>query len=292
MKGGLFLAALLGVGAGSGVLLMVSGLRRREAPAGPPAWRVVMSRLLSRWPPQRLALMAVAAVVAFVATGWPVAGVLAGAAAGGLPAMLRPDQAAHRRTSRLEALAVWTEMLRDTLGAAAGLEQALRATAQTAPEVLRDDVNGLLERLDRGERLPDALRALADDFDDPVADLVVAALLLAAERQARQLGELLGSLATATREQVTMRLKADADRARVRTSVRVIVAATFAMGVALLLLDRAYLAPYGTVAGQLMLSVVGALFVGAFLWMSRIARLVAPPRLLHLERRTERRIPS
>ena len=64
---------------------------------------------------------------------------------------------------------------------------------------------------------------------DPTCDLVVAALILAAEHQAQRLGELLGSLAAAARDQATMRLRVEAGRARTRTSVKVIVGATGAL---------------------------------------------------------------
>ncbi|WP_436776778.1 type II secretion system F family protein [Yinghuangia sp. YIM S09857] len=160
------------------------------------------------------------------------------------------------------------------------MQQAIRATADVAPPALEMEIRALAVRVARGDRLPDALRAFADDVDDPIADLVVAALLLAAERQGGQLADLLGSLATATREQVTVRLKADADRAGVRTSVRVVVVVTLTMAFGLLLFDRDYLAPYGTAEGQLVLAVVGALFAAAFWWMTRLADDKPPVRIL------------
>ena len=90
---------------------------------------------------------------------------------------------------------------------------------------IRAEVATLALRLE-GERLVPALRAFADEVADPTCDLVVAALVLAAEHQAHRLGELLGSLAQAARDQATMRLRVEAGRARARTSVKVIVGAT------------------------------------------------------------------
>lgn len=58
---------------------------------------------------------------------------------------------------------------------------------------VREEVAELADRLDRGERLGPALRAFAARLADPAADLVAAALLLAAEHQARNLGELLAA---------------------------------------------------------------------------------------------------
>lgn len=284
------MAAVLGLGCGGGLVVAASGLlphHRANEPGGAvaPDGRIAaaVSRVGARLrgvSVRRLMGVGVCAAAVGALTGWPVAAVLAAAAAWALPVLLRPDRAARARTERIEAVAVWAEMLRDTLAAAAGLQQAIRATADVAPPALETEIRALAVRVERGEWLPDALRAFADDVDDPLADLVVAALLLAAERQAGQLADLLGSLAKATREQVTVRLRADADRARVRTSVRVVVTVTVTMAFGLLLLDRDYLAPYGTAEGQLVLALVGALFAAAFWWMAKLADADLPARVL------------
>ena len=169
-------------------------------------------------------------------------------------------------------MAGWAEMLRDTMAGSAGLEQAIVATAPLAPLPIRAEVATLAVRLE-GERLAPALRAFADEVADPTCDLVVAALVLAAEHQAQRLGELLGSLAAAARDQATMRLRVEAGRARTRTSVKVIVGATGALVVGLALFNRGYLAPYDTAVGQLVLLLVGGgLRRSAFVWLSRMTR--------------------
>lgn len=131
-----------------------------------------------------------------------------------------------------------------------------------------------------GERLGPALRAFADDVSDPTCDLVAAALVLAADHQAQRLGELLGSLAAAARDQATMRLRVEAGRARTRTSVKVIVGATSAMVLVLALFNRGYLSPYDTATGQLVLILVGAVFAVAFTWLARMTRPVVVDRFL------------
>src|SRR5438094_111914 len=85
----------------------------------------------------------------------------------------------------------------------------------------------------RGQRLVPALRAFADDLADPTADLVVAALVVAAGTHAGRLGDLLGALARAARDEATMQLRVEAGRARTRTAVRVVVGSTTAMAVGL-----------------------------------------------------------
>ncbi|WP_309114719.1 type II secretion system F family protein [Saccharothrix sp.] len=181
---------------------------------------------------------------------------------------------------RIEAIASWAEMLRDTLSAAAGLEQAILATAPLAPSPIREDVGELAAGIRTGERLEPALRRLADRWEDPVGDLVVAALLLAARQQTLQLAELLGSLADAARSQATMRMRVEAGRSRTRTSVRVIVGTTATFAAAVVVLNRDYLAAFDGITGQLVLLMIGGLFAAGFAWLARIARIAEPERFL------------
>jgi hypothetical protein len=60
----------------------------------------------------------------------------------------------------------------------------------------------------------------------------------------------------------------------------VIVGATLAMAAGLVVLNRAYLDPYDTPAGQVMLVAVGGLFAGSFVWLARAARPSQPERFL------------
>jgi hypothetical protein len=197
-----------------------------------------------------------------------------------LPRLLATDPDAKVRVAQIEAIAAWTEMLRDTLSAAAGLEQAITATAPIAPEAIRVQVAGLVARTARGQRLGPALRDFADELADPTGDLVVAALILAAEHQARDLSGLLAGLSSTARDQAGMRLRVAAGRARTVTSVRTIVAVTLAMAVGLVLFDRSWLDPYDTPSGQLVLLAVGGVFAGALSWLARIGRLREPARVL------------
>ena len=272
------LGALSGAGIGLGLLLAWVGWRGVEMPRP--------SRRLQRRQVERInlriALAVGAAVVVGAATGWPVGAVLAALAGWGAPSLLGGAKGAQAAVGRIEAVAGWAEMLRDTMAGAAGLEQTIVATASLAPLPIRAEVATLALRL-QGERLAPALRSFADEVADPTCDLVVAALILAAEHQASRLGELLGSLAQAARDQATMRLRVEAGRARVRTSVKVIVGVTGALILALAVLNRGYLSPYDTAVGQLVLVLVGALFAAAFMWLARMTRPASVERFLAAE---------
>lgn len=276
MTGDTSLAVLLGTVTGLGLVLIVLGTQRRRhtvrrARTWPWQWRPAPWRVT--------ATLASALVVAGV-TRWPVGAVLAALACWWLPALLGRDQETTHQVARIEAVASWTESLRDTLAAAAGLEQAIVATVPAAPTPIAEDLAELARRIEAGQRLGDALHAFADRLTDPTADLVVASLILAAEQQSRDLGQLLGRLATAAREQAAMRMRVAAGRARLRSSVRIIMACTVVLTVGLSLWSRPYLAPYDSAVGQLVLGMVAVTFSAAFAWLRRISKVEQPTRVL------------
>jgi Flp pilus assembly protein TadB len=277
MTGYVPLMGLLGLGAGCGLLLLIRAWRPPVSATGPTC------RLRRRREPRRhagrwLAIAAGTGLLVGAITGWVVGGLLAAMGAWSLPRILGSSTAEGEQTARVEGIAGWTEMLRDTLAAAAGLEQTILATAPTAPQAIRPQVTEMAARLERGERLSPALRQLANDLADPTADLVIAALRLASEHQARQLASLLGELADTARGQVEMRHRIEASRARTRTTLRVVVITTLTFAGALILFNPQFLTPYDSLAGQLILLLIGALFTVAFVWLRHMARIEEPDR--------------
>ncbi|USX56432.1 type II secretion system F family protein [Lentzea sp. HUAS12] len=272
-------ALVLGLGTGLGLWLFIAGWRGTKRPIRRPC-KQPRSAQRRRRDLIRTAIAITAAMVVGAATGWVVGAVLAALAAWALPPVLGRDPEHVRRTARVEAIATWTEMLRDTLSAASGLEQAILATAPLAPAPIRGEVVALAARLENGERFVPSLRLLADEFADPTGDLVIAALVNAAEQQSRQLAELLGALAHTAREQVSMRMRVEAGRARTRTSVRVIVGTTLVFAIAVVVLNRSYVSAYDSATGQTVLLGVGLLFTAGFAWLNRVSRVAELPRLL------------
>ncbi|MCM3883131.1 type II secretion system F family protein [Frankia sp. R82] len=277
---GLF--GLFGLGIGTGLFLIFYGwrgvanddVRPRSVRTLPLPWRT--DPRFGRW----AAASIVAGIVAGMVTGWIVGGLLTALAVYGLPRMLGPDRAQARHVARTQSIAVWAEQLRDTLAAAAGLEQAILATAPAAPTAIRVDVAALAARVERRERLAPALRGLADDLNDPLADLVLGALILASEHQARQLSALLGQLAATARAQVDMLGRIEVGRARTRTTMRVVVVTSMVFAGGLVVFDRAFLAPYSSATGQLVLLCVGAIFIAGFVWLKRMSHINTPARFL------------
>ncbi|MGA2284632.1 MAG: pilus assembly protein TadB, partial [Candidatus Dormibacteria bacterium] len=123
------LAGLCGTIVGLGLVVIVAGLRGVELPrpvrsvGRPRAERATL----------RLGLAVGAAVLVGAATGWPVGALWAGLAGWGAPGLLAAGTKGRgEAVGRIEAVAGWSEMLRDTMAGAAGLEQAIAATAAVA----------------------------------------------------------------------------------------------------------------------------------------------------------------
>lgn len=231
----------------------------------------------------RIALGVGCAVVVGVVTRWPMAALLLGVAGFLAPSLLGGEAERKAKLDRIEAVASWAEMLRDTMAGSGGLEQSIIATAGLAPQPIRTDVVRLAARLER-ERLAPSLRVFAEDLDDPTADLVVAALILAADKSPKRLGDLLGRLARSAREDVNMRLRVESGRSRTRTSVKVITVFTTLFAVFLIMFNRTYLEPYDTIEGQAVLGFIGLCFGAAFYWLSRSFRLESEERFLRMDR--------
>ncbi|NYD20935.1 type II secretion system F family protein [Kineococcus aurantiacus] len=270
-----FSAALAAAVAGSGVLLTALGLAGRVAgPSSRPGRR--RTALLGRQ-----ALFGLAAgVLTLVLTRWVVAGVGIGLLVACWQRLLGGNAEENRGIARLEALANWTESLRDTIAGAIGLEQAIPATAGTSAPALRPSLNLLVDRLRIREPLPDALLRFADDVDDPSADVVVAALVLNARLRGPGLRDVLTALATSTREELDVRRRIEASRRSIRRSVQIVLLIVLGVMGLLAVFNRDYVAPYSSFAGQVALVLVAALMVAGLTWLRRLARVETHERFL------------
>lgn len=275
------LAALTGMGIALGLILVASGLRPRQT-SGTSAQR---APFVSFDRTRLLAAVALAFPAALV-TRWPVAALGTGAAGWFWPEFFGGQGTRERDVARTEAIASWTEMLRDLLAGAHGLEQTIVASADIAPPAIRPEVTALAVRIER-EPLTSALDKFADELAHPTGDLVVTALKLAAQGATGDLAELLGTLAVSARDEAGLRLRVEASRARLRTAVRVIATVTATTALGLLLLNRQYLNVYGSASGQSVLFLVAAAWGLALWWLARMSQFMAPERFLVRSRDAE-----
>ncbi|WP_116248464.1 type II secretion system F family protein [Nocardiopsis sp. FIRDI 009] len=265
---GVLVASLGGGAVGLGLVLLAPALTAvaSRARSAPPVRRDMVARLT---------VAGAAGVATWALTGWPVAAVLAAAATWWLPGIMTPDRETTAEVERIEAVAGWTEQLRDLIAGSSGLRQAIWTSAPIAPAPIRPHVENLAQDLLDGADLDDALTAFADNVDNDTADLVATALSMAASRHAADLGALLGTLAEAAHDRASMLVRTNASRARTRTSVRIIIMTTLAMVVGMAVFNGAYFAPLGSASGQMVLAMVGALWAVALWWLVRMS---APPR--------------
>lgn len=275
------MSALIALAAGSlvgiGLWLAIGGL---------VGWQLTPSRAQiadqlerGRQALTRFGLAVLIGVVVLVATGWPVAAVFAAGGTVLAPRLVGGGRARQAAIDKTEAIASWAESVRDTMAAAAGLEEALTATAVAPPAAIAREVRRLAERV-RHQRLTDALARFGDELDHPSSDLVVAALTIAARMEAADLGSLLSRLAVSIRDDATMRVKVEVGRQRLRTSAKIILGSVAATVVMLMVLNRTYLDAYDTLTGQLMLAVVGGVFAGGSWLMARMSDIDLPERFV------------
>lgn len=274
------LALLGGAAAGAGLLLLVAALLGWAPPQGGEARPRLADRLDPASIGRRLGYGAGAGLAALVITRWPVAALGAFLLGFFGPSLFGGASAAQASMMRLQALASWTESLRDTIAGAVGLEQAIPATYNAAGTSLKRPLALLIDRLRTREPLPDALMRFADDLADPSADLIIAALVLNARLRGPGLRDVLTSLSTAAREELDVRARIEASRRSTRRSVTIIVLLTIVVVLGLTLLNRPYVAPYSTPGGQIALVIVFAIFGLGFLWMRRLADFETAERFL------------
>src|SRR6266568_802896 len=270
-------AAVFG-GLGLAVICLIAAVT--GVPRARPPMRVALPSRWTKGSRQRAMMALAVGVVVAVVTRWPVVVVAAMALVWAWPWLLGSGGTDRAATVRLEALAVWTESLRDTIAAAVGLEQAIPATLGSAHASIRPQLARLCERMAAREPLVSALRKFADDMDDASADLVVAAVMLNAGLRGPGLHGTLSALAAATREELDMRRRVEAGRRGIRHGARIVIGVTLGAVALLATFNRAYLPPYGTPIGQVVLAGVVALFAAGFIWLRRLSTFDLPARFL------------
>jgi Flp pilus assembly protein TadB len=271
------LAALAGGMIAIGLVLLVTELighrRQRIAPPRRRPFAIAPSAS-SRRP-----LLALAAgLLVLAVTRWPVAGLAAGLAVIFLPRVLG-NSTQRQRTAKLEGLEQWTRRLGDMLTASRGLEEAIEASARSAPAAIAGPVTALAARLNARTGPEAALRAFAAEIDDPAGDRIAAALIIATGHRGGGVRDVLNALATMIARDVAARREIEAERAQHRTTLRWIVIFVGAFTI-FAVLNRAYSSPYGTLPGEVVLALVTALYAAGLGWLYRLGAMSTPGRFL------------
>ena len=226
-----------------------------------------------------LAVGVVGGISVGLITGWPIMGIGIFISAVLSSALFGSKQDRQRHIAKTEAIATWTEMVRDTISGAAGLEEALTVTGPLAPIPIAKEVRQFLNRLEY-QPLDEALVHLGRSLKHPSADLVVVSLVNATRMQAQNLGDVLSRLAESIRGDVRMRVRVEVGRAKIITSSKLVVGISIVTIVYLLAFARGLLEPYETLGGQLWLLVVfGVFWIGGWL-LHHYGQIALPERFL------------
>ena len=252
----------------------------RRSPGLMIRWRRIPAR--TRW--SVVGGIALGLLVA-VFTGWWIAVLVIPVAAVGLPVLIigTPEKA---RIERMEAMSEWTRGLAGVLSAGIGLEQALVAMLKSTPPAIGKDVRSLVGRMQSRWSSEAALRAFADDLDDPTGDLIAAYLILGARRRGGSLATVLQTLADSVAEDVAARRQVEAERAKPRGAMRWTTIIT-AVGLTAFSLSGA-MAGYSSPLGQIALGCLLGLYALTLLWMQRLATPKPLPRFIGSSVRQDR----
>ncbi|WP_181008921.1 type II secretion system F family protein [Streptomyces sp. SM12] len=208
-------------------------------------------------------------------------GLAAVVAVAGLPFVLHPGGSPTRRVEMIEGLAEWMLHVASIHVSGLALEGTLRASAGSVPEAVQEPVQEMIRRLESGWDPEDAYRALADRLDDGVVDGMVMLLLTHARERGPGLSATLQGMAEMLQREAVACREVEAERAKQRTAARGITAISVALPAMVIVMMREYSAPYGTVQGQVVLALVVGAFALLLGQLSRMAKAVPAPRMLH-----------
>jgi tight adherence protein B len=254
---------------GLGLLFVFDGLVR-------PGARGSLQGRLRRLGP-RAASAAAGAVVAFVATGWPVAALVGGAVGWAVPGAMNRSREERALLERREAIAEVSARLRDAIRSGIGIADALAQAAEHAPPAIAGDLRRLISDA-RVSGLPEAAGAFAERVHDTLAELMASALSTADRLGSRNLSEVLDALAEATTAQAAVVREARARQTRNRMSARIVAAVPLLLLLAIRRANPAYLAPFEDPPGQAVLAFAFGLIWVGYVAMRRAGRIEAAVR--------------
>ena len=275
------LAALAAALILSGITLAAAALVLPPAPRRPRSTPKRSPQLLARLTrTTRIVLIAstIIGILAALATGWLILAILIPAAALGTPYLFDTKSEA-RAQKRVEAMGKWVAALSGSMGAGASIEQALASSLRSTAEEIRPEVSRLVARINSRIPTGTALRAFADDLDDPMGDKIVAALMIGAERRGALSG-VLADLSSSLEEDMAARRGVVASRASSRSTARNITGLMTVVLIGLMLFGGDYIAPYRTPLGQILFGAQLVVYAGLLIWMKKLATVRRPPRFL------------
>lgn len=278
------LAALAGAIVVAGILLLIRAFR--PAPPKPASKKQAAPTLLQRWravsrrTKNLIVLAIIAGVVASAISGIILLLVVVPAAVIGLPLLLGKQDTRER--DLLSALEGWTRTLAST--AATGeftLREVVDVTRASTPPIIRVPVDRLAARMNGSWSSSAALRAFADELDNPWADEVTIYLIQAAEFSSGGLASALGGVADNLAVQTAMRFEIYNERDKPRRTMRTMTLIVGLVLVGIVLFSQTpQIGMYRTPLGQVILAIILTGFVGLLVWAKSLTRTRPEPRII------------
>ena len=218
----------------------------------------------------RLAISVVTAIVTFIATGWFVPAVGVGLLINFiLSTLFRRDTDS---ISIIEGLVSWTTLIRDTLKASAGINQALHLACQYAPAQIRQAVSKLSTELKSGYDAEEAFANFRSALNCRSADLISVTLCTAIRGRVANVADLLSVLVEDANQQLEVAREIKAARSVVVSNIRTIILVIVGFSFGMAVLAKSYMLPYHGFYGQTVLVVVCGIYAFGIYLLIRLMR--------------------
>jgi tight adherence protein B len=283
------MGALVGLGLGTGLLLIGSAFLLPARPRKAPRRRGRTSELLARAGLGHVSVTgfvvlcvlcgSVATVLVQVVSGTPPVAVCFGLMGAWLPVGVVSGRARRRQRELAEVWPEAVDNLVSAVRAGMSLPDALGALGTRGPKPLRDAFDAFALDYQVTGRFGDCLDRLKERLADPVGDRVVEGLRIAREVGGGELGRLLRNLSAYLRDDARTRSEMEARQAWTVNGARLAVASPW-----LVLLFMSFQSEvihrYASPAGVVVLALGAAACVVAYRLMMRIGRLPVERRIL------------
>lgn len=273
----LALVMICGIVFALGIIVLIAGFMGIHFGSDKPK-SFDQNRWTKRW--LRLLIALVVGVACLVVTRWIAVSVAMTGLVLFWPMIFGAAAESRRNIERLEALALWTESLRDQIASYSGLLEALRVTSARPPAAISREMGEFNAYLAMRMPLEDALRLLAQDINDVTADRTISALILASRSQGKQLSTVMSALALTARRQVEDRRAIQVEHQKINRSTQIIMIVTVLVFGGLAVFNDEWSSAFRDVTGQIVLAVAVASFVAGFAVLRQLARWKQPPRFL------------